>query len=106
MVIAGEDGIIAGVPGARFWGDHPPGPMQRYAPAFGPEDGDKPDAYLALSGGGTFRIACNPDDVTLDSALDFDPEDMTRLFERGYADARCGYPWELDPLELGGPRHD
>lgn len=50
--------------------------------------------------GGDYNLACIPGDFKQDSKEMFDPQDMKRLFDRGYQDAVKGYKWHKVPPGL------
>lgn len=50
--------------------------------------------------GGDYNLACIPADFKQDNKEMFDPADMKRLFDRGYADAVAGYKWHKVPPGL------
>ncbi len=52
---------------------------------------------LARRDGGNYRLAYIPDDFDEKSEEPFDTAYMNKLFQRGYAMAKAGYPWEETP---------
>ncbi len=50
-----------------------------------------------------FNLAFIPADFREESKEPFDPEYMTKLFERGYEMAKKGYAWEKSPPGYDGP---
>lgn len=66
--------------------------------------GDLWQAYAAcVRDGVEFRLAAIPDDEELPSAPGIDMAAVARLFERGRALARAGYPWAKEPPGLRAP---
>jgi len=47
--------------------------------------------------GNDYNLAFIPPDYMPQGKEDFDPQEMRRLFDRGYADAVKGYPWHKTP---------
>lgn len=63
--------------------------------------GDLWQAYAACRRDGLeFRVAAIPDDEALPAEPRIDTQVQTRLFDRGYALARDGYPWATEPPGL------
>ncbi len=63
--------------------------------------GDLWQAYAACRRDGlAFRVAAIPDDEALPAEPRIDTQIQTRLFDRGYALARDGYPWATEPPGL------
>lgn len=63
--------------------------------------GDLWQAYAACRRDGLdFRVAAIPDDEELPGEPRIDIQIQTRLFDRGYALAREGYPWATEPPGL------
>ncbi|GMU84485.1 MAG: hypothetical protein AMXMBFR47_43540 [Planctomycetota bacterium] len=63
--------------------------------------GDLWQAYAACRRDGLdFRVAAIPDDEPLPSEPRIDTQIQTRLFDRGFAMGRGGYPWERQPPGL------
>lgn len=66
--------------------------------------GDLWQAYATcVRDGMEFRLAAIPDDEELPSAPGIDTATVARLFERGKALARAGYPWATEPPGLRVP---
>ncbi len=63
--------------------------------------GDLYRIYL-VSGlrGANFNLAYIPEDYVSEGDEQFDPEEMTRLFNLGYGEAQAGYPWRTTPPGL------
>jgi len=67
--------------------------------------GDVYRIYVCTKQKGTdYNLAYIPADFDPDSKEMFDPAAMTRLFKRGYDDARNGYKWHKEPPGLDVPK--
>jgi hypothetical protein len=67
--------------------------------------GDVYRIYVCTKQKGTdYNLAYIPADFDPDSKEMFDPAAMTRLFKRGYDDARKGYKWHKAPPGLDVPK--
>ena len=58
---------------------------------------------FTLKRNGDFNLACIPADFESKAKEFFDPDDMRRLFSRGYSDALKGYPWRKTPPGMEPP---
>jgi len=56
--------------------------------------------YLTEKRGGDFYFAHIPNNFKPNAKEMFDPVEMRRLFDRGYEDARNGYPWKKEPEDM------
>jgi patatin-like phospholipase len=64
--------------------------------------GDLYRAYLAAQAGKVdFNLAAIPEDFDVPRQGEFDPAFMRALFDRGYEQARAGFPWAKAPPGLG-----
>lgn len=67
--------------------------------------GDLYRIYLGCQRDGLdYHMACIPDDFNETSDGAFDPVYMTKLFDRGYAMAKSGYPWQDAPPGFEPPK--
>ncbi len=53
--------------------------------------------------GGDYNLAFIPPDFKMNPKEMFDPQDMRRLYDRGYEDAAGGYKWHKAPPGVEGP---
>jgi len=66
--------------------------------------GDLYRIYLAAQRDGIeYNLAFIPEDFTMESKEQFDPEYMSRLFDLGFRMAQDGYPWKKEPMGFKPP---